>query len=145
MPERIRVLHVEDDVEVASAIALLLRAAGFAVTTATTAEQAMHYVAATALPPDVLLLDYWLGDSETGADLAEHIASALGHRVPTIILTGQLFNAEVPWMPGTPMMLASKPMDGEMLIETIAHFAALHRYALARATPRALGPEGQVA
>jgi hypothetical protein len=74
-----------------------------------------------------------LTDEETGADLAEHIARVLHHRLPTIILTGQLFNAEVPWIPGTPLMLVSKPMDGEALIDTVSHFGAWHRQALARA------------
>jgi FixJ family two-component response regulator len=134
MSEPIRVLQVDNDTEVMAALRLLLKSAGFALSCATGAQEAIRSITVDGFCPEVLLLDYALSDEETGADLAEHIAHVLHHRVPTIILSGQLFNAEVPWMPGTPLMLVSKPMDGEALIATISLFGAWQRQALARAT-----------
>jgi DNA-binding NtrC family response regulator len=145
MTDLIQVLHVEDDRSVAAAIRLLLQSAGMAVASVATPAEALRCLAVEGLRPDVLLFEYWLGDRETGADLAEHIARALGYRVPTIILSGQLFNAEVPWIPGTPIMLASKPMDDYTLIDTITHFAGWQRSARSRVAESRVGLPGAAA
>jgi len=136
----VQVLHVEDDAAVADGIRLLLRSAGMQVATSGSAADAMHRIARDGFCPDVLLLDYWLGGELTGADLAERIGRQLGHRVPTIIVSGDLYNTEVPWIPGTPLLLVAKPVDDELLLDTISHFAAWQRQALARsARPGAAG------
>ena len=44
----------------------------------------------------MLIVDYNLGDGMTGTEVAEEFARLLGHAVPTVILTGDPANAEVP-------------------------------------------------
>ncbi|MCS6947983.1 MAG: response regulator [Steroidobacteraceae bacterium] len=120
------VLHVEDDQALAGAIKSLLEIAGHVAISATGSADAIAQLTRTGIRPDVLIVDYRLASSETGTDVAEQIASLVGHSIPTIVLTGDLVNAEVPWMPGAPMMLVAKPVDASTLLETIEHFTSLH-------------------
>jgi CheY-like chemotaxis protein len=121
------VLHLDDDTTLNAAVRSLLQGAGFETISATTSEEAVAYVLQGGARPDVLLLDYRLAEESTGTDVAERISRALGYPVPTIMLTANLANAEVPWMPGAPIMLVAKPVDATTLLETIEHFTALHR------------------
>ncbi len=126
-------LHLDDDVALNAVLRSLLLAAGFVTITATSSEEAINHVLRYGARPDVLLMDYRLAEEETGTDVAERIARALGYPVPTIMLTADLANAEVPWMPGAPLMLVAKPADTTTLLEAIQHFTAMHRAATARA------------
>jgi CheY-like chemotaxis protein len=121
------VLHLDDDVALNDAVRALLKAAGCTTITATCSDEAVDQVLKLGARPDVLLMDYRLAEEATGTDVAERIARALGYPLPTIMLTANLANAEVPWMPGAPIMLVAKPADPNMLLETIEHFTALHR------------------
>jgi two-component system, sensor histidine kinase len=121
------VLHLDDDVALNDAVRALLQAAGCKTISATCSDEAVDQVLKLGARPDVLLMDYRLAEEATGTDVAERIARALGYPIPTIMLTANLANAEVPWMPGAPIMLVAKPADPTMLLETIEHFTALHR------------------
>ena len=46
----------------------------------------------------------------TGTEVAEEFARLLGHAVPTVILTGDPANAEVPWLADAPVWVARKPL-----------------------------------
>jgi hypothetical protein len=59
---------------------------------------------------DVLIVDYDLGLGMTGTELAEEFARLLGHAVPTVMLTGDPANAEVPWLADAPVWVARKPL-----------------------------------
>jgi DNA-binding NtrC family response regulator len=130
---RATVLHVEDDVALAASVAMLLRVSGFEAITASSSAAALAHIA-NGIRPDLLLVDYRLAEDATGTDVAEMIVRLLGYTVPTILLTADLPNAEIPWLPGAPIMLASKPMDPNALIDTIEHFTTLHRSAQSRRT-----------
>jgi len=119
------VLHVEDDSAILRATQMLLRSAGYRALTAPTAESALEQL--QAVKPDVLIVDYQIGGDMTGTEVAEEIAQRCGYRVPTILLTADLANADIPYIPGAPIMLAAKPIDPERLLKTVEHFAALHR------------------
>jgi CheY-like chemotaxis protein len=125
------VLQIEDDRAVASALALFLRGAGVVSQVAACGAEALAQLE-RGLRPDILLVDYNLSEEMTGTDVAEEISRRLGYAVPTIMLTADLVNAEVPWMPGVPMMLVAKPVDAAALLEIIEHFTVLHRSARLR-------------
>ena len=59
---------------------------------------------------DVLIVDYNLGRGMTGTEVAEEFARLLGHAVPTVMLTGDPANAEVPWLADAPVWVARKPL-----------------------------------
>jgi CheY-like chemotaxis protein len=129
------ILHVEDDDALRRSVGLLLRVAGFDTREAASGEQALAAVEAVRGKLDVLIVDYCLGDGMTGTEVAEEFARLLGHAVPTVILTGDPANAEVPWLADAPVWLARKPLSPETLLAALPALVDFRR-AVAAASPR---------
>jgi len=127
------VLHVEDDEQLAASMAQLLRAEGFEAVTAPDGASALELIGQGSWIPDVLIVDVNLPGEMDGADVAQEICHALGHVVPTIFLSAQLSNVGLPWLPGAPLLFASKPMDAELLVRLVQSFAGLGRFMRAHA------------
>jgi CheY-like chemotaxis protein len=130
------ILHVEDDEPLRRSTAMLLRLAGFETREAAFAAQALAQVESLRGRLDVLIVEYRLGDGMTGTEVAEEFARLLGHAVPTIILTGDPANAEVPWLTEAPVWLARKPLNPETLLAALPPLVAFRR-AIAAVTPPA--------
>ena len=128
------ILHVDDDEPVRRSTALLLRAAGYETREAASGEHALQLAEALRGRLDVLIADYHLGGGLTGTEVAEHLARLLGHAVPTIILTGDPANAEVPWLAHAPVWVARKPLSPEKLLAALPPLVAFRR-AIEAATP----------
>jgi two-component system CheB/CheR fusion protein len=122
------VLHVEDDKAVSTSVHALLQTAGYRVSSVGDGEEAVRLVSQEKLRPDVLIVDFRLPGGMNGTDVAEEIQELLGYPVPTIILSGELANAEVPWLPGAPLLPLSKPVSPEILLKSVAVFAELQRF-----------------
>jgi CheY-like chemotaxis protein len=129
------ILHVEDDEPLRRSTSMLLRLAGFETREAATGEQALAQVEHMRGKLDVLIVDYHLGDGLTGTEVAEAFARLLGHAVPTVILTGDPANAEVPWLSDAPVWLARKPLLPDTLLAALPALVDFRR-AVAAATPR---------
>lgn len=128
------ILHVDDDEAMRRSTAMLLRSAGFETREAASGEQALAQAESLRGRLDVLIVDYNLGQSMTGTEVAEEFARLLGHAVPTVILTGDPANAEVPWLADAPVWLARKPMLPDTLLAALPPLvdfrravAAVHR------------------
>ena len=67
----------------------------------------------------MLIVDYDLGNGMTGTEVSEELARLLGHAVPTIILTGDPANAEIPWLSDAPVWLARKPLQPVTLLAAL--------------------------
>jgi CheY-like chemotaxis protein len=128
------ILHVEDDEPLRRSTAMLLRLAGFETREAAYASQALAQLESLRGRLDVLIVDYHLGDGMTGTEVAEELARLLGHAVPTIILTGDPANAEVPWLSEAPVWMARKPLNPETLLAALPPLVAFRR-AIAAVTP----------
>jgi len=128
------ILHVDDDEAVRRSTAMLMRSAGYETREASFAEQALTQVESLRGRLDVLIVDYQLGDGLTGTEVAEEFARLLGHAVPTIILTGDPANAEVPWLAEAPVWVARKPLNPETLLAALPPLVAFRR-AIAAVTP----------
>ena len=113
------ILHVDDDEGMRRSTAMMLRLAGFETREAANGEQALAQVETLRGKLDVLIVDYHLGNGLTGTEVAEDLARLLGHAVPTVILTGDPANAEVPWLADAPVWLARKPLMPETLIAAL--------------------------
>ena len=113
------ILHVDDDEAMRRSTAMLLRSAGFETREAACGEQALSQVDSLRGRLDVLIVDYNLGQSMTGTEVAEEFARLLGHAVPTVILTGDPANAEVPWLTDAPVWLARKPLLPDTLLAAL--------------------------
>ncbi len=110
------VLHVEDDDDARIATATLLADAGFEVRDASNPADALAHAAECGERLDVLIVDYHLRSDRTGTEVAEEISRLIGQGLPTVILTGDPANAEVPWLRNSPVWLARKPLPLETLI-----------------------------
>jgi CheY-like chemotaxis protein len=128
------VLHVEDDYEVRLSTAALLNVAGFDAREAGSGESALAQADELRNKLDVLIVDYHLGDGMSGTEVAEALVRLLGHGVPTVILTGDPANAEMPWLRNSPVWLVRKPMCPLTLIAGLWPLVAFRR-AIRRATP----------
>jgi CheY-like chemotaxis protein len=129
------VLHVDDDDTVRRSTAMLLRVAGFDTREAASGEQALAQAESLRGKLDVLIVDYHLGNGMTGTEVAEEFARLLGHAVPTVILTGDPANAEIPWLADAPVWLARKPLFPETLLAALPALVDFRR-SVAAAAPR---------
>ncbi len=121
------ILHVDDDEAMRRSTAMLLRSAGFETREASSGEQALAQADSLRGRLDVLIVDYNLGQSMTGTEVAEEFARLLGHAVPTVILTGDPANAEVPWLADAPVWLARKPLLPDTLLAALPPLVAFRR------------------
>jgi CheY-like chemotaxis protein len=121
------ILHVDDDEPLRRSTSLLLRSAGFETREAMCGEDALAQVEALRGRLDVLIVDYDLGAGLTGTEVAEDFARLLGHAVPTIMLTGDPANAEVPWLADAPVWVARKPLQAETLLAALPPLVAFRR------------------
>ncbi len=128
------VLHLEDDAQLGAAVATLLRAHGLEVFTVPDGPAALAWVAAHPAGPDVLIIDFLIPGEMDGAEVAQAICRSLGHVVPTILLSGALRSASLPWLPGAPLFCAHKPADPDLLVKVVETFAALGRFIRAGGT-----------
>jgi CheY-like chemotaxis protein len=128
------VMHVDDDEAMRRSTGMLLRSEGFDSLEATCGEHALAQAPSLRGRLDVLIVDYHLGRDLTGTEVAEEFARLLGHAVPTIILTGDPANAEVPWLADAPVWLARKPLAPETLLAALPTLVAFRR-AVAAVTP----------
>lgn len=127
------ILHVDDDQDLRRSTGLLLRSAGFETREAACGEHALAQADAMRGRLDVLIVDYNLGLGMTGTEVAEDFARLLGHAVPTIMLTGDPANAEVPWLADAPVWVARKPLHPETLLAALPALVAFRRAVAAAA------------
>ena len=132
--ERGLILHVDDDQDMRRSTGLLLRSAGFETREAACGEQALAQVDALRGRLDVLIVDYNLGYGMTGTEVAEDFARLLGHAVPTVMLTGDPANAEVPWLADAPVWVVRKPLLPDTLLAALPALVAFRRAVAAVAT-----------
>jgi len=121
------VLHVEDDEATRASLRLLLASAGFRVVSAADGPAALALVRKERLVPDVLIVDFHLTEDMNGTDVAEALAAALGHAPPTVMMTADAMNIEIPWIPGAPFWLVPKPFDARVLLAGLNALVRFHR------------------
>lgn len=130
------VLHIEDDEAVRASVASFLSSGGYQTVSAIDGSSAVALVRASGVRPDVLIVDYALPGEMDGTDAVQAICGALGYVVPTIMLSGVLTDAAVPWIPGAPLFCVWKPIDPEVLLKVIDSFATLGSFLRSRSRPR---------
>jgi CheY-like chemotaxis protein len=130
------ILHVDDDDGLRRSTGILLREAGFETREAVCGEAALTQIEALRGRLDVLIVDYDLGTGMTGTELAEDVARLLGHAVPTVMLTEDPANVEVPWIADAPVWVARKPLRPDTLLAALPPLVAFRRAVTAAARPR---------
>ncbi len=120
-------LHVEDDEATRASLRLLLTSAGYRVVSAADGPAALALVRKERLVPDVLIVDFHLTEEMNGTDVAEALAAALGHAPPTVMMSADAMNIEIPWIPGAPFWLVPKPFDARVLLAGLNALVRFHR------------------
>jgi PAS domain S-box-containing protein len=82
------IILIEDDVKVANAWGLLLRAEGFDVATAASAKETEAVVGGLTSPPDLIISDFHLLDDSTGVEAVSIVRDAFKRDIPAFIVTG---------------------------------------------------------
>lgn len=134
--EPVVVLHIEDDDIVCQSVGSLLSSEGYRAISALDGPSAVELVKTSGIRPDVIIADYALPGEMDGTEAVQAICGALGYVVPTIVLSGELANAAVPWIPGAPLFCVWKPIDPQILLMVVGTFATLGRFLRARSRPR---------
>jgi DNA-binding response OmpR family regulator len=128
------ILHVDDERPVREAMALLLRAEQYQVLTAATGAEALEF-AAQGARPDILILDFDLGEGINGAEAAVQLRRSLGYSPPILMLTGNPASAEVPWITDAPIWLAHKPLNPRLLLAALPGLTQVSRAMRATLAP----------
>jgi two-component system, chemotaxis family, CheB/CheR fusion protein len=89
-PQSGAILIVEDDPSVREMLALLLEGEGHRTTTAEDGRKALELVARGAIRPDLIVADYNLPKGLNGLQVVAGLWETLGHKVPAVILTGDI-------------------------------------------------------
>ncbi len=117
------VLLVDDDAGVRSAMLTLLAAEGYEVVAAASRAEALQ-IAAGSATPDVLVVDYHLGDGETGMQIIEALRGRYGSQLGSILLSGDTSMAVKGLQADARLRVASKPIRAAQLLTLIAEFVS---------------------
>jgi PAS domain S-box-containing protein len=112
-----RVLIVDDERDVAEAIALLLDLEGFETAVASSEEEARR--AADGATPDVIVSDFQLRAGQTGIGVVSALRSRLSSTVPVVFLTGDTARSELTDSPIPASIVLSKPVQADELLGAV--------------------------
>jgi PAS domain S-box-containing protein len=117
VPAGYSILVVDDEPAVANATTLLLEIEGFNVRTASCKSEALERVRAQA--PDLIISDFHLRGTETGAEVVKEIRAHLRRAIPAIFVTGDTSKLAAAGAKLENTSLLSKPTRADELLVTI--------------------------
>jgi len=120
------ILHLDDDSSVRESMSALLNAEGYVVSSAATGTEAIR-LASGGLCPDVLIVDFSLGEQLSGPEVAQQIRDVLSYAPPIIVLTGDTHRAQFSRMIEVVVWLVSKPLNPQLLLAALPSLVQLSR------------------
>jgi len=120
------ILHLDDDRSMRESMSALLNAEGYMVSSAATGTEAMQF-AIGGLCPDVLIVDYDLGEQLSGPEVAQQIHDLLNYAPPIIVLSGDAHRAQFLRVIEVVVWLVSKPLNPQLLLAALPSLAQLSR------------------
>lgn len=120
------ILHVDDEQSIRASMSILLSTDGYEVSSAASGTEALQ-LARGGLHPDVLIVDFNLGQQINGAELAEQIRRVLSYAPPIIMLTGDVSHAKFPRIAEVVVWLTHKPLNPQLLLVTLPSLVQLSR------------------
>lgn len=115
--ERQRVLVIDDDAVVRSAMAQLLQGWGCSCDTADSIEDALTI--ARVGRPDILISDYRLRGQRTGAQAIAELRAVLGLHTPALMITGDTAPERLREALASGILLLHKPVKSEQLYQAM--------------------------
>jgi two-component system CheB/CheR fusion protein len=117
-------LIVEDDPTSREALELLLRSEGHRTIAASDAEEAIALAARPEVRPDAVIVDYDLPRALTGLDVTTRLREAVGHDLPTLVLTGDISTQTSQEIAARGYLQGSKPVLPERLTHLVQSLLA---------------------
>ena len=115
----VTVLHIEDDPGVARSMSMLLQLEGYKVVSAATRDEALQHIKDYGVRPDLILCDFNLPMGFTGDQIVAEIATVLGYKIPTIMLTGDIADRHVAKAKLVAERILPKPVDTNRLLRAM--------------------------
>jgi two-component system, chemotaxis family, CheB/CheR fusion protein len=123
-PQSGTILVVEDDPSVREMLALLLEGEGHRTTTAEDGRKALELAARGAIRPDLIVADYNLPKGLNGLQVVAGLRETLGHKVPAVILTGDISTDTLREIAHGGHLHLNKPVRAKELIGLIQRYLA---------------------
>lgn len=120
------ILHLDDEQIVRESMSMLLHAEGYVMSSAATGTEAIQLVRG-GLRPDVLIVDYNIGQQLSGPEVAQQIRDLLSYAPPIIVLTGDAYRAQFLRMIEVVVWLVSKPLNPQLLLAALPSLVQLSR------------------
>jgi len=120
------ILHLDDELIVRESMSTLLHAEGYEVSSAATGAEAIQLVR-DGLRPDVLIVDYNLGQQLSGPEIAQQIHNLLRYAPPIVVLTGDAHRAQFLRLIEVVVWLVSKPLNPQLLLAALPSLVQLSR------------------
>jgi CheY-like chemotaxis protein/anti-sigma regulatory factor (Ser/Thr protein kinase) len=117
-----RILIIDDEPEVAEAIAMLLELEGFTIGVASCEREALERAREHA--PDVLVSDYHLRGGETGAGVVAAVRAQLRATVPVVFLTGDTARSALGGAQIDSARILNKPVRADELLAAVREHLA---------------------
>lgn len=114
------IVIIDDEQDIRLAMQLVLSAQHANVIVAESLGQAMQQLAQVSMPPSIIISDYRLRDSATGAQAIEAIREEYNREIPAIIITGDTRVVKLSEMREVAQTILYKPVDPQELRESIA-------------------------
>ena len=113
------ILIVEDDPELRELLQLLLNSEGHHAVAVPDGAAAENAIARGAIRPDLVLADYNLPGGRNGLQVAANLRTQLEHRIPVIILTGDISTATLRDIARLDCVRLNKPVKSSELTDVI--------------------------
>jgi signal transduction histidine kinase/CheY-like chemotaxis protein len=115
-----RVLLIEDEACVRSALVKVLSGSGVDLLAAATSDAALDLISRSKLPPDLVICDYNLRGSRNGMETVKSIRQLLRSEVPAIVVTGDTRAKIMDRMTASGVAVLTKPFRSQDLFAMMA-------------------------
>ncbi len=105
------ILVIDDNIQVLSAMQVLLEAWGYAVITAASEAESDAKAAQAKGNIGMIISDYRLGKSTTGVDAIHRVTRAIGRAIPAVIITGDTSAESIQHARASGFRVLHKPLD----------------------------------
>jgi two-component system phosphate regulon response regulator PhoB len=113
------IVVIEDEEFVLAGYQTLLESWGYDVVAATSADEALSLLTATAKVPDFVVADYRLGDGNTGTDAVLLLRRSFGPGIPGVLITGDTTMERVRHATESGLQVLHKPINGRQLRDIV--------------------------
>jgi|GEM_PF-1640260 len=129
LPGQLRAMLIEDDPTIVAAMSHELMDWGWQVSAVTSGDGALALATVggpSAPPPDLIVIDYQLGEADSGLDLIDKLAARMAVEVPVLVITGSTDSHTLAELRDSGHSWLTKPIDSNGLRKAI--FQALQRH-----------------